>query len=93
MRPAVILAAIASITSVVSAQAYSDHGMYERDLNPYLQARDASPEPYADADADADADAYVEAEADYFDHIIARALDERAEIFVRSHVLLYSDRR
>ncbi|MCJ1422032.1 hypothetical protein MMC32_008401, partial [Xylographa parallela] len=79
MRPAAILAAIASITSVVSAQAYSDHGMYERDLNPYLQARDASPEPYADADADADA--YAEAEADYFDHIIARALDERAEIF------------
>ena len=88
MHPAAILAAIASITSVVSAQAYYGHGMYERDLNPYLQARDAYPEPYAYADADADAYAY--AEADHFDHIIARGLDKRmSDVFVRSHDLLY----
>ena len=88
MRPAAILAAIASITSVVSAQAHYGHGMYERDLNTYLQARDAYPEPYPYADADADA----YAEADHFDHIIARALDKRmSDVFVRSHVSLYWD--
>ncbi|MCJ1247177.1 hypothetical protein MMC30_004391 [Trapelia coarctata] len=73
MRPAAILAAIASITSVVSAQAYYGHGMYERDLDPYLQARDAYPEPYAYADADAHADAEVHP----FEQIVARALDKR----------------
>jgi len=82
MRPAAILAAIASITSVVSAQSYYGHGLYERDLDPYLQARDAYPEPYAYADANAE----PYSEDDHFDHLVARALDKRMSDVFRAVV-------